>query len=151
HASDIDFSPLFNDPAEKQLFSQPAMTTPLARHLVTGDGSNFGGNPDYFVDFAVPVSALIDKGVIATAADVDSALFFPATSTNPNNYNKGYLLCPFSPGATLAIDKSVAPTVVPAESATPVTYTIAVKNVGATGARGVVIEDPSLPSYFGAL
>ena len=148
-ASNIDFSPLFNDPAEKQLFSQPAMTTPLARHLVTGDGSNFGGNPDYFVDFAVPVSALIDAGVIASAADLDSALFFPATATNPNNYNKGYLLCPFQPGATLTIDKSVAPAVVPAEGATPVTYTIAVKNVGATLARGVVIQDPSLPSYFG--
>jgi uncharacterized repeat protein (TIGR01451 family) len=149
NASDIDFSPLFNDPAEVKLFSQNAATTPLARHLVAGDGSAFGGDPDYFVDFAVPVATLVAKGVIASAADLDAALFFPATSANANNYNKGHLDCPFSPGALLAIDKSVAPAVVPAESATPVTYTIAVRNDGATLARGVVIEDPSLPSYFG--
>ena len=149
HAEDIDFSPLFNDPAEVQLFSQAAMTAPLARRVATGDGSSFGGNSDWFVDFAVPVSSLVAEGVIASAADLDAALFFPATSTNPNNYNKGHLDCPFQPGATLAIDKSVAPAVVPAEGATPVTYTIAVRNDGVTLARGVVIEDPSLPSYFG--
>jgi uncharacterized repeat protein (TIGR01451 family) len=149
-AEDVDFSPLFNDPSEVKLFTQAAMTAPLARHTVAGDGTAFGGDPDYFVDFAIPVSALVANGVIAGAGDLDAALFFPATSTNPNNYNKGYLDCPFSPGATLAIDKSVAPTVVPAGSATPVTYTIAVRNDGAMLARGVVIEDPSLPSYFGA-
>src|SRR5690242_1516707 len=38
-ASDIDFSPLFNDPAEVQLYSQPAMTLPLARHIAVNDGS----------------------------------------------------------------------------------------------------------------
>jgi uncharacterized repeat protein (TIGR01451 family) len=149
HAEDIDFSPLFNDPAEVQLFSLAAVTLPLARHVVASDGSSFGGNPDYFVDFAVPVSALVAKGVIATASDLDAVLFFPATSTNPNNYNKGYLACPFSPGATLAIDKSVSPTVVPAGGVTPVTYTIAVQNAGVALARGVVIDDPSLPAYFG--
>ncbi len=149
HASDIDFSPLFNDPAEVQLFTQAAMTLPLARHTVANDGSSFGGNADYFVDFAVPVSALVAKGVIASASDLESVLFFPATSANANNYNKGYLKCPFSPGATIAIDKSVAPTVVPAGSATPVSYTIAVKNTGVALARGVVIQDPSLPGYFG--
>jgi hypothetical protein len=148
-AEDIDFSPLFNDPAEVKLFSQAAMTAPLARRVATGDGSSFGGNADWFVDFAVPVQGLVDAGVIATAADLDMALFFPATSTNPNNYNKGHLDCPFQPGATLVIDKSVSPSVVPAESAVPVTYTIAVRNAGVTLARGVVIEDPSLPSYFG--
>jgi hypothetical protein len=148
-AEDIDFSPLFNDPADVQLFAQAAMTTPLARRIPTGDGSAFGGDPDWFVDFAVPVAALIDKGVVASAAELDAALFVPATATNPNNYNKGHLDCPFQPGATLAIDKSVAPAVVPAESAIPVTYTIAVRNDGPMQARGVVIEDPSLPSYFG--
>jgi len=145
-ASDIDFSPLFNDPADVKLSSAPSSS--LARTLVAGDGSSFGGNPDYFVDVAYPVATLVAKGVIGTASDLDMALFFPATATNANNYNKGYLACPFSPGATLAIDKSVAPSAVPANSATPVSYTIAVRNDGPALARGVVVEDPSLPSYM---
>jgi uncharacterized repeat protein (TIGR01451 family) len=146
-AMDIDFSPLFNDPAEVQLFSQAAGTGPLARHVVASD-STFGGNADYFVDAAFPVATLVAKGVIATAADLDATLFFPATATNANNFNKGYLNAPFSPGAVLAIDKTVAPTVVPAGSVTPVTYTIAVHNDGPAHARGVVVTDPSLPSYL---
>ncbi len=148
-AKNISFSPLFNDSAETKLFSEPAGTTPLARGMVTGDGSTFGGNPDYFVDVAFPVSAMIDNGVIASAADLDAALFFPATSTDPNNYNKGHLNCAFDPDVTLSIDKSVAPTVVPAGGSTPVSYTIAVRNDGAATARGVVIQDPTLPAYLG--
>jgi hypothetical protein len=74
-ASDIDFSPLFNDPSDAQLFSTSA--SPLARHLAVNDGSSFGGNTDYFVDFAVPLASLVDEGVIASAADLDAALFFP--------------------------------------------------------------------------
>jgi uncharacterized repeat protein (TIGR01451 family) len=145
-AQNIDFSPLFNDSAEVKLFSADASA--LSRHVVAGDGSSFGGNPDYFVDVAFPVATLIAEGVIAAAGDLDAALFFPATSTNPNNYNKGHLDCAFLPGVPLAIDKSVAPTVVPANAVTPVTYTIAVRNDGDRAARGVVVEDPSLPSWF---
>src|SRR5262245_19889798 len=145
-ASDIDFSPLFNDPSDVQLFSTAA--APLARHLAVNDGSSFGGNTDYFVDFAFPVASLVDEGVIASAADLDATLFFPATATNANNYNKGHLACPFSPGAALAIDKSVTPSIVPANAMTPVTYTIAVRNDGPGLARGVVIESPTLPSYL---
>ena len=147
-ASNIDFSPLFNDPAETNLFTTPAATLSLARHGVANDGSTFGGNTDYFVDVAFPVTALVDAGVIATAADLGTALFFPATATNANNYNKGYLACPFSPNTALAIDKSVAPAVVPANAVTPIAYTIAVRNDGPSFARGVVIEDPTLPTYL---
>ena len=146
-AMDVDFSPLFNDPAEVQLFSQAAGSVPLARHLVAGD-STFDGDADYFVDVAFPVATLVAKGIIATAADLDATLFFPATATNANNYNKGYLNAPFSPGAVLAIDKTVAPSTVPAGSVTPVTYTIAVRNDGPGHARGVVVSDPSLPGYL---
>jgi uncharacterized repeat protein (TIGR01451 family) len=145
-ASDIDFSPLFNDPSDVQLFSTPAAS--LARHLAATDGSSFGGNPDYFVDVAFPVATLVAKGVVASAADLDTALFFPATATNANNYNKGYLACPFSPNAVLAMTKSVAPSTVPANAVTHIAYTIAVRNDGATNARGVVVEDPTLPSYL---
>jgi uncharacterized repeat protein (TIGR01451 family) len=148
-AEDIDFSPLFNDPSETKLFSTPAAAAPLARYLPAGDGSAFGGNPDHFVDVAFPVADLVALGVVASVADLDAALFFPATSTNPNNYNKGHLACPFQPGAALAIAKSVAPATVPAGSTTPVAYTITVRNDGPSPARGVVIEDPMLPAYLG--
>jgi len=147
-AYDIDFSPLFNDPSDVQLFSTSAATAPLARHLAVNDGSSFGGNTDYFVDFAVPVASLVDEGVIASAAELDAALFFPATATNANNYNKGHLSCPFSPTAALAIDKTVTPDVVPANAMTPLAYKIAVTNGGPGRARGIVIEDPPLPGYF---
>jgi hypothetical protein len=89
-ASDIDFSPLFNDPSDTQLFSTPAGAGPLARHLAVNDGSSFGGNTDYFVYFAVPVVSLVDEGVIASAADLDAALFFPATATTRKTGNKGH-------------------------------------------------------------
>ena len=147
-ASDIDFSPLFNDPSETKLFGTAAGTLPLARFGVAGDGSTFGGNADYFLDFAFPVASLVSAGVITSGADLDGALFFPATATNPNNYNKGHLACPFTPDATLAMDKSVAPALVPANAVTPVAYTIAVRNDASVLARGVVIEDPTLPAYL---
>ena len=102
--------------------------------------SSFGGQADYFLDFAFPVSTLVDKGVIASAGDLAQSFFFPATSTNPNNYNKGYLNCPFQPYTALTIQKTVAPAVAPANAVTPLTYTIDVHNT--TGqAVGVVIED----------
>jgi uncharacterized repeat protein (TIGR01451 family) len=42
----------------------------------------------------------------------------------------------------------VTPDVVPANAMTPLSYTIAVTNGGPGHARGVVIEDPTLPGYF---
>ena len=65
-AQDIDFSPLFHDDAEVKLFSQPFGS--LARALATGDGSNFGNDADYFIDFAFPVTELVANGVVANAA-----------------------------------------------------------------------------------
>jgi len=155
-AMDIDFSPLFHDDAEVKLFSQgyaftsgsTVNTTPLARSLLTGDGSSFDHGPDYFIEFAIPVSVLIAQGAISTAADLDHVLFFPATATDGNNYNKGHLNCPFLPVTELAIDKSVAPSTVPPNAQTAVTYTIAVRNAGNAIAKGVVIDDPALPAYL---
>jgi uncharacterized repeat protein (TIGR01451 family) len=155
-ASDVDFSPLFHDTSEVQLFTRPygqtggtiGNTTPLARSLVAGDGSSFGNNADYFVDFAVPVSVLVAQGVIAAADELGSALFFPATSTNPNNYNKGYLNCGFLPYTNLTIDKSAAPSLLLANTATALGYTIAVQNQGPGAARGVTIEDVALPAWM---
>ncbi|HJQ83312.1 MAG TPA: hypothetical protein VKA21_04505 [Candidatus Binatia bacterium] len=153
-AEDIDFAPLFQDDAETRLFTQgftatsPANDAPLARVLPAGDGSAFDGTPDYFVDVAYPVPALIAAGVVGSAAELDQALFFPVTSTNPNNYNKGHLDCTFLPGTALGIDETVAPATVPANRTTPVVYTIAVRNDGGRPARGVLIEDPSLPTFL---
>ena len=155
-ASDIDFSPLFHDDSEVKLFSQPyklangstVNTTPLARRLATGDGSNFGNDTNYFVDFAVPVSALIGAGAITNANDLAGALFFPATSTNGNNYNKGHLNCPFLPTTDVAVVKAVEPVVVPANATTGLTYTILTYNAGLAPARGLVIDDIALPAFM---
>jgi hypothetical protein len=117
-ASDIDFSPVFHDTSEVRVFAQEyayvgpgtANTSPIARTVVAGDGSSFGGNADYFVDFAVPVAVLISEGVIGSADELDDLLYFPAASTNPSNYNKGYLDgCPFLPNTELTMGKSVSP------------------------------------------
>jgi uncharacterized repeat protein (TIGR01451 family) len=145
-ASDIDFSPQFQDDSEVRLFSQPYGT--LARHLVAGDGSSFGNDPDYFVEFAFPVATLLANGVIADPAELAGSFFFPATSTNPNNYNKGHLNCSFLPTTDLAIDKTVGPSLVLANTATPLVYTVAVMNVGTAEAKGVVIEDIPLPAWM---
>jgi uncharacterized repeat protein (TIGR01451 family) len=155
-ASDISFSPLFHDTPEVNLFSQPyalangstVNTTPLARSMPTGDGSNFGGGVDYFVDFAIPVAALQASGAISSASDLGSALFFPATSTNGSNYNKGYMNCPFLPSTNVAVSKTVSPTAAPANTTTSLTYTIVASNTGTRTANGVVIEDVALPAYM---
>jgi len=120
-AQDIDFSMTFHDDAEVKLFSQgytfsngsTANTTPLARSLPTGDGSHFGHSTDYFIDFAFPVSVLMSNGVISGAADLDNSLFFPATSTNPSNYNKGFFNCPFLPQSHVTVDKTATPAAAP--------------------------------------
>src|SRR5262249_15558304 len=101
--------------------------------------------------FAFPVPTLIAKGVIASADKLSQALFFPATSTNPNNYNKSYLKCPFEPGSVLQIAKSVTPTVALPNQVTPVTYSVAVQNVGARAAIGVVVEDQTVAGFLGNL
>ena len=156
-AMDIDFSPLFHDDSEVELFAQQydlsngttVNTTPLARQLPTGDGSNFGNNPDYFIDFAFPVQVLIAQGVISSASDLAGSSFFPATSTNGNNYNKGHLNCPFLPTTDASIEKAVAPLIIPANAMTPVGYAIAVKNDGPVNAKGIVVNDIALASYLG--
>jgi uncharacterized repeat protein (TIGR01451 family) len=149
NAQPVDFSPLFHDTPEKQLFTVPYSTESLARTVPAN--TSFNGQADWFVDFAFPVPTLVATGVIASAGDLAQALFFPATSTNPNNYNKSYLNCPFQPGTTLQISKAVTPTVAPQGTVTPVTYTIAVQNTGTLAATGVVVEDVSLPAFLANL
>jgi uncharacterized repeat protein (TIGR01451 family) len=153
----FDFNPIFNDPTEVRVFAQrydfasgaTVNTTPLARFRATGDGSNFSGNGDFFVEFAFPISVLITKGVISSASDLDGSLFLPATSADANNYNKDLLSCPsFLPATTLDLQKSADHSTLPVNSTTPLTYTLVVTNTGTHVARGVVIDDPALPSYM---
>ena len=146
NATDVDFAPLFHDESDVRLFTAPFATGSLAR--VVPANTSFNGGADWFVDFAFPVSTLVAKGVIASPGDLAQAIFFPATATNPNNFNKSYLKCPFGPGATLEIAKTVMPTVALANQKTPVTYTIEVQNTGLTAAAGVVLEEVPLPAFL---
>jgi hypothetical protein len=141
-ASNIHF-PHFQDDAEVKLYSAPVGS--LARAVSAG--TSFNGNADWFVDFAFPVQTMIANDVISSAADLGQSFFFPATSTNPNNYSKSYLNCPFQPYTELAIQKTVAPGAAPANAVTRVTYTIDVQNAMGQ-AVGVVIQDVPLPAFF---
>ncbi len=149
-AEDLTFNPLFTDQPETKLFSvvfddtSGGNTTPFARAVQTADGSLFGNNPDFFVDVAFRLQDLITNGVIAAPADLDQALFYPATASGPNRHNKDHLNCRFLPMAALALDESVAPTVAPSNTTTRVDYTIAVHNTGTSGARGIDITQPAL-------
>src|SRR5262245_50081900 len=142
---DIQFSQFkFHVDQQVQTYSAPAGS--LAR--VVAAGTSFNGGSDWFVDFAFPVTTLVAKGVIASANDLAQALFYPATSTDPNFYNKSFLRCPFGPATTLQITKAVTPTVAPRNKPTPVTYTIDVQNTGTRTATGVVVEDNSIPTFL---
>jgi hypothetical protein len=148
-AEDVTFDPLFTDESDTNLFSQvfdvPGVnTTPLARAVQVSDGSELRNDPDFFVDVAFPIQALLDNGVIATAADLDDALFFPATGTSPNRHNKDNLNCRFLPLAPVTVAATFSPNAVPANTTTRVTDTITVHNAGPIVARGITLTQPAL-------
>ena len=145
-ATDIDFSPLFKDDSEVKQYSVAYKTSNLARAVPAG--TSFNGAADWFVDFAFPVSALVSSGAISGAGDLAQSFFFPASATNPNNYNKSFLNCPFQPYTALTIQKTVSPTVAPGNTTTPVRYTIVVHNTLGP-ASGTVVEDVPLPGFLG--
>src|SRR5262249_48842280 len=58
-ASNIDFNPVFNDPADTLSYS--ASTSTLARFVSAG--STIGGSANYFVDWAMPISELSARGI----------------------------------------------------------------------------------------
>jgi hypothetical protein len=149
-AENIDWSPIFNDPAETDLWSHDYSTGgPFAGALATVElaGSNIDGDPDYLVEWAIPISTLIDQGVVEGWQDLGSAHFFPATATNANNYNKDRLDgCPFDPSGQLTIEKTVLPTVVghATVASHAVLYTLVVTNSGLVDLTGLVVEDNDL-------
>ncbi|MFC4098834.1 carboxypeptidase regulatory-like domain-containing protein [Paenibacillus xanthanilyticus] len=84
----------FNDPAEglgggTPNYSRPIINYDIARVRATGDGSNFGGNPDFFLDFFIGAATLFQFLGITDSSQI--RLFF-FTSANNNNYNKDSLL-----------------------------------------------------------
>ena len=54
----------------------------LARAIVPA-ATSFNGQPDWFVDFAFPVSTLVAKGVIVSAGDLSRALSSPRPRPTP--------------------------------------------------------------------
>jgi len=162
-ARDLAFSPNFNDPAETLLFGQAVNaangstvnSTPLVRSVPVGDGSAFGGTPDYFLDFAMPISVLVANRVIAGAGDLPMSLFAPATSSTINNFNKDHLECGFLGGAAFlpSGNLSVTATLTPENAAPNVTtsagYSIVVHNDGPAPVKGLVIDGSALPGWVG--
>jgi len=149
----IDWTPIFRDYGETNLWKVVYTNSgPFGGKLASTEpaGSTLGNYADYFVSWAIPVDTLISNGVITTWTDLEKVLFFPATATDPNQYNKDYLNCPFLPRAELTIQKSVTPEIIDIfTGGTPkpwdVTYTFAVSSVGTTDAIGVVLEDAFSP------
>jgi uncharacterized repeat protein (TIGR01451 family) len=137
-AQNISFTPIFNDPAETLLFSDT--TANLARSVIAG--TTIGGQQNYFVDFAIPLSVLSANGI-----DPGTSLYWFATSANANNFNKDTTACPFVPQTILTLTKVVDPATVAIGATTPVTYTITLTNSGGFLARGVVVSDSDLPSW----
>jgi uncharacterized repeat protein (TIGR01451 family) len=138
-AEPISFSPIFNDPAETQLYT--ASSTTLSRSVSAG--TSITGSANYFVDWAIPRSVLASNGI-----DPTTSLYWFATSTNSNNYNKGSLDCPFSPTTTMSLTKAAAPTSVSVGQTSPVTYTLTLNNTGTYLANGVTISDSGFPSWL---
>ena len=117
----VDFSPLFNDPADNVLWQGPAATY----GRVTGSGP-------YYIDWAIPSSELTSRGITTSTTK------FFATSANANNYNKDHLDC-YEAIADLSLDKT--DTQDPINAGSEVSYTITVANAGPDAAENVVVTD----------
>lgn len=135
----------------------PIINFDTARVRLTNDGSNFSGNPDYFIDCVVPAAAFFST---LSVTSLTSLRFLPFTSTNDNNYNKDSLrtsegfsfvnsLSNVSKVATgdvrasLALDKQLTtgPGSVITGQVAQWTGTIAVSNSGKSQANVVTVQD----------
>ncbi|MED4051937.1 carboxypeptidase regulatory-like domain-containing protein [Priestia megaterium] len=153
----------WNDPAEgtdgrgAPNFSRPIVNFDVARVTLTNDGSNFGGNPDYFIDFQFPVANFFSLLGISASTPIGLVIF---TSANGNNYNKDSLQAgenfqfvqsitnPTPPAdvdvrAALATTKTITsgPTSLLTGSLTTWTQRITVTNTGRDIARSIVASD----------
>ncbi|MFP3392647.1 carboxypeptidase regulatory-like domain-containing protein [Brevibacillus sp. SIMBA_040] len=135
----------------------PIINFDTARVRLTNDGSNFSGNPDYFIDCVVPAAAFFST---LSVTSLTSLRFLPFTSTNDNNYNKDSLrtsegfsfinslsnVSMVSTGdvrASLALDKQLTtgPGSVITGQVAQWSGTIAVENTGKSQANVVTVLD----------
>ncbi len=153
----------WNDPAEgtdgsgSPNWQMPIINFDTARVRVTGDGSNFSGNPDYFIDLVMPASAFFST---LSVTSLSSLRFIPFTSTDNNNYNKDSLrtsegfsftnafsntttVAVSDVRASLAIDKQLTggPASVITGQVVQWTGSIGVSNTGNSQANNVVVTD----------
>ncbi|MBY0090740.1 carboxypeptidase regulatory-like domain-containing protein [Priestia aryabhattai] len=153
----------WNDPAEgtdgrgAPSFSRPIVNFDVARAILTNDGSNFGGDPDYFIDFQFPTATFFSLLGITASTSISLVIF---SSTNSNNYNKDSLQAgenfqfvqsitnPTPPTdvdvrASLTATKTITsgPTSLLTGSLTTWTQRITVTNTGRDTARSVVASD----------
>ena len=132
----IDWSPIFNDPAETLLQSYSTSTN--ARSTTVGS--------DYYVDWKIPMSQLTSRGVNL----LNSGLYF-ATSTNANNYNKDHLNCYNAPdiqiqkliqknhaGSTFQDGRTAS---VEAERGDTLTYSVRVTNNGGPATNETFVDE----------
>lgn len=153
----------WNDPAEgtngsgAPNWQAPIINFDTARVRLTNDGSNFSGNPDYFIDLVMPAATFFSTIGVTS---LTSLRFLPFTSTNDNNYNKDSLrvsegfsfenslsntttVAAGDVRARLAIDKQLTagPTVVTTGQLSQWTGSISVTNTGKSQATTVVVND----------
>ncbi len=139
------------DPAERNNFSRPVNNFDLARATPTQEGSNFGGQENYFLDFFVDQGTFFSQLVI-NANTVVRFLFF--TSTLANQVNRDYL--PFSDPVTLnqanvraqlSVSQSLVnpPSVIPSGSIASLNGRFTVSNTGSSAASSVFATIPFLP------
>ncbi len=136
-ASPISFSPIFNDPAETEVWSG----TGLSR-LVQAP-TTIGGKQNYFVDWAIPRSVLTANGI-----DPSTSFYWFATSANANNFNKDSLACTFAPSTTLSVTKSVDRPTISSGQVSNLTYTVSVRNSGTYAGRGITVTDNDFPAWL---
>ncbi|WP_281658304.1 carboxypeptidase regulatory-like domain-containing protein [Halobacillus sp. Cin3] len=69
-------------------YSRPIVNFDVARAVMTNDGSDFGGDPDYFIDFQFSASVFFQTLGITEETPLQFLIF---SSANANNYNKDSL------------------------------------------------------------
>ncbi|MGG4455611.1 carboxypeptidase regulatory-like domain-containing protein [Brevibacillus porteri] len=135
----------------------PIINFDTARVRLTNDGSNFSGNPDYFIDLVMPAATFFSTIGVTS---LTSLRFLPFTSTNDNNYNKDSLrtsegfsfvnslsntttIATGDVRASLAIDKQLTagPAIVTTGQLSQWTGSITVTNTGKSQATTVVVND----------
>ncbi|WP_342045359.1 carboxypeptidase regulatory-like domain-containing protein, partial [Bacillus sp. OTU530] len=151
----------WNDPAEgtdgkgAPNFSRQIINFDVAR--VTPANSNFGGNPDFFLDFFIPANTLFS---FLGITEITSVQLIGFTSANANNFNKDSLrslegfqfISAFSAPASvvdvdvraeLDISKTLVsgPSTVTAGVSAAYTARITVQNTGKSQATTVLVRD----------